>query len=143
MIIKIEPYKPTPGVDSDLSTSRWSWSVHDGSVFSGVEESQADAWKAANAIIGRISHLLPFYGANDLQQRALAAEAALAAALARETAGIARERERVLTLVRAAYASARERERRCDVVDPSAASDALDVLEQHIERGEHLREEEL
>lgn len=37
-----------------------------------------------------------------------------------------------LALVRAAYARAREEERRC-LYDPSAASSALDVLEQEIE----------
>lgn len=55
-----------------------------------------------------------------------------------EAAGRAAERERVLALVRVAYTAAREAERRCEVLDPSAASGALDVLEQRIERGEHV-----
>lgn len=52
-----------------------------------------------------------------------------------EAAGRAAERARVLALVRTAYESERDRERLCGV-DPSAASGALDVLEQRIERGD-------
>lgn len=55
-----------------------------------------------------------------------------------EAAGRPAERERVLVLVRAAYDAAREVERRCEVLDPSASSGALDVLEQRIEAGEHV-----
>lgn len=55
-----------------------------------------------------------------------------------ETAGRDAERERVLALVHGAYDAAREAERRYEVIDPSAASSALDVLEQMIERGEHI-----
>lgn len=54
-----------------------------------------------------------------------------------EAAGAARERERVLALVEAAYDAAREAERRYEI-DPSAASDALDALELRIEAGAHV-----
>jgi hypothetical protein len=71
-----------------------------------------------------------------------AAEAALTAALAQaraegEAAGAARERERVLALVRAAYDALQEASF-VGWFGPSAASSALDVLEQHIEAGAHV-----
>lgn len=96
-----------------------------------------------------VAHLLAPPGAEDDAVRHLRAEdlpdllAHLRERLAQaraegEAAGAARERERVLALVRAAYDAAREVERRREVLDPSAASCALDVLEQRIEAGEHV-----
>lgn len=54
-----------------------------------------------------------------------------------EAAGAARERERVLALVRAAYDALKEASF-VGWFGPSAASSALDVLEQHIEAGAHV-----
>lgn len=96
-----------------------------------------------------VAHLLAPPGAEDDAVRHLRAEdlpdllthlrERLAQARAEgEAAGAAGERERVLALVRAAYDAAREVERRREILDPSAASSVLDVLEQRIEAGEHL-----
>lgn len=96
-----------------------------------------------------VAHLLASPGAEEEAVRCLRAEdlpdllTHLRERLAQvraegEAAGRAAERERVLGLIRAAYAAAREVEVQHDVLDPSAASGALDVLEQAIEAGEHV-----
>ena len=95
MQIRIEPYNPDPRYDSDLSPGRWHWSVQRGSTYSGVEATELDAWRQANATVGRVSPLLPYYGVsnyNKMEARALAAErevARLRAAWAEAVAEVA------------------------------------------------------
>lgn len=64
--------------------------------------------------------------------------ATTAGVLARRRAQRAAKAAGGVALVRAAYDAAREVERRHDVLDPSAASGTLDVLEQRIESGAHV-----
>jgi len=95
-----------------------------------------------------VAHLLAPPGAEDDAVRHLRAEdlpdllTSLCERLAQaraegEAAGVARERERVLALVRAAYDALKEASF-VGWFGPSAASSALDVLEQHIEAGAHV-----
>lgn len=99
MQITIEPYKPDPRYDSDLREGRWRWSVCEGSTTSGVEDTQLDAWRQANATVGRVGPLLPFYGVSNYNKMEARAEAA-EAAVVKERAEVDRLRGKVAYLER-------------------------------------------